>query len=187
MDEVKEFLQDIAFPHLDVDWSSESLQRTPERFVKMLGELTTPEEFEFRTFPANGTNEMIVMQDIPVVSLCEHHVVPFVGVAHIAYIPHTRGRVAGLSKLARAVRYCAAGLRTQEVLTEQIHDFIDDKLSDAHKALGIGVILQCEHMCMTIRGVQTPGTRTTTSKMSGVFLNSEKHAREEFLTLIGRG
>lgn len=154
--------------------------KTPQRFASMLRELTTPEEFEFTTFPSEGSDEIIAVQDIPFVSLCNHHVVPFVGLAHIGYIPSDK--LVGLSKFARVVRHYSKALQVQERLTTQIADFLMENLDP----MGVAVILEAEHMCMTIRGVQTPGTKTTTSAMRGVFSDHDRTAKNEFLRLIGK-
>jgi GTP cyclohydrolase I len=143
----------------------------------MLRELTTPEEFEFTVFPATK-QDMVIVKDIPFVSVCNHHIVPFAGVAHVAYIPDEV--VAGLSKFARAVRYFSKQLQVQEELTDDIADFLEENLHP----LGVGVIMSAEHMCMTIRGVQTPGTRTITSTMRGAFADHTKTAKAEFLQFI---
>jgi len=153
---------------------------TPKRFARMLKEMTTPEDFEFTTFDADGMEDMIVMQDIPFVSLCNHHIVPFIGVAHIAYIPIHK--MVGLSKLARTVRYHSKALQVQEKLTHDIADDLEARLSP----LGVGVVMEAEHMCMTIRGVQTPGTKTTTSTMRGVFADHSRTAKAEFMSIIGK-
>lgn len=150
---------------------------TPRRLVKMLHELTTPEEFNFTTFEST-TDEMIIVKDIGFVSLCAHHTAPFMGKAHIAYVPDRR--IAGLSKFARAVRYCAKAFTVQEELTQDIYIMLEDALSPQ----GLGVVLEAEHLCMAIRGVQAPGTKTITSKMGGVFADHTKLARGEFLELI---
>jgi GTP cyclohydrolase I len=155
--------------------------KTPQRFVRMLEELTTPEPFEFTTFPnEDGVDEIVVVRDIPFVSVCNHHVVPFVGKAHIGYIPD--GWLVGLSKFARVVRYYAKSLQVQERLTQQVADYLQDELTP----VGVAVVMEAEHMCMTIRGVQTPGTYTITSAMKGVFADHEKTAKAEFMRLIGK-
>lgn len=156
-------------------------QKTPARFVKMLRELTTPEEFEFTTFPnEDAVDEIVTVQDIPFVSLCNHHVVPFVGLAHVGYIPGDH--LVGLSKFARVVRHYAKSLQVQERLTQQVADYLERELQPA----GVAVVLEAEHMCMTIRGVQTPGTKTTTSSMKGAFADHSKTAKDEFLRIIGK-
>lgn len=169
------FLQDLMPQE---NWKDEHHKRTPERFAQMLLDLTTREPFEFTTFPAD-LNEMIVMRQIPFVSLCAHHIIPFQGVAHVAYIPNKQ--MAGLSKLARTVQYWAKGLWTQEGLTERITLDLQNKLQGP---LGVAVVMEAEHLCMSIRGVKAPGVKTITSKMLGVFLDPSKGAREEFLNLI---
>lgn len=156
--------------------------KTPARFIKMLKEMTTPEEFSFTTFDnEEGVDEIVTVENIPFVSLCNHHVVPFVGLAHVGYIPGDK--LVGLSKFARVVRHYAKGLQVQERLTMQISDYLMENLNP----VGVAVVLEAEHMCMTIRGVQTPGTRTTTSSMKGVFREEANYARIEFLSLIGKG
>lgn len=153
---------------------------TPERFVKMLEELTIPENFQFTTFPNKDPriDEMVVVQDIPFYTLCAHHIIPFFGYCHIAYIPEES--VAGLSKFARTVKAASKGFHIQEELTASIADFIEKRLEPK----GVAVVMRAEHLCMTMRGVQVPGTQTTTSSMRGVFLDPEKGARQEFLSLI---
>lgn len=156
---------------------NEHTSRTPERFVKMLKELTTPKPFEFTTFESDH-DEMIVVSPIPFYSLCSHHVIPFIGTAHVAYVP--QGRLAGLSKVARTVQYHMRGLWTQEDLTSTVADYLQDHLHP----LGVAVIMKAEHLCMTMRGAQSPGTQTTTSVMRGVFADHTRLARTEFLRLI---
>ena len=164
-----------------LDVESDHGRDTPKRFVKMLKELTTPEPFEFTTFDSEGMHDMIIVQDLPFVSVCNHHVIPFVGRAHIAYVPDEV--MAGLSKFARLTKYYAKSLQVQERLTVQIADRIQQELDP----LGCGVVIQAEHMCMTIRGVQVPGTITTTSTMRGVFADHTRTAKAEFLSVIGLG
>lgn len=154
---------------------------TAARFVRMLKSLTTPEPFEFTCFDnTEGADEMILQQDITFVSLCNHHVLPFIGKAHVAYIPGAK--IVGLSKLARVVRYYAAGLQVQERLTSQIADRLVQELDP----LGVAVVLQAEHTCMTIRGVKAPGSYTTTSAMRGVFSDHTRTAKAELFQLIGQ-
>ena len=154
---------------------------TPARFVRMLEELTTPLEFDFTTFPnSEGMDEIVAMRDIPFVSVCNHHVIPFVGKAYIGYIPNKK--IVGLSKLARVVHYYARRLQVQERLTHQIAERLQEELEPA----GVAVVLEAEHFCMTVRGVQTPGTVTITSAMRGAFIDHTKTAKAEFMQLIGR-
>jgi len=132
-----------------------------------------------RTFEdVEGYDELVLVSDIEVCSHCEHHMVPFVGKAHVAYIPD--GRVVGLSKLARVVDIFSKRLQVQEKLTKQIADAIQGNLQPH----GVAVILQCQHFCMCYRGVKKPGSWTTTSKLHGLFL-VDSAARMELLTLIG--
>lgn len=156
---------------------SEHFIETPARMVRMLLELTRPEKFNFTTFKSPH-DEMVVVSPIHFYSLCAHHVIPFFGTAHVAYIP--QGRIAGLSKIARVVKYYSKGLWTQEDLTFTIAEVIEEVL----KPRGTGVVMKAEHLCMSMRGVQSPGTKTTTSIMRGVFLDPKKQARHEFLELI---
>jgi len=154
-------------------------EKTPERFVRMLRELTTPEEFSFTTFEAES-DEMIVIQNIPFVSVCNHHVIPFIGEAWIGYIPDKK--IAGLSKFARTVQFYSKRLQVQERLTKQIMRRLTEELNP----LGLIVLLEAEHLCMTIRGVQTPGAKTTTSEVFGVFADHDRTAKSEFFHIIGR-
>lgn len=159
------------------DWDSEHMERTPERFAKMLDELTSAEEFEFTTFESDS-DEMVVCKDITFHSLCAHHIVPYIGTAHVAYIPQSR--LVGLSKIPRAVRYHAAGLTVQEELTKAIADRMEQELNP----LGVAVVMKAEHMCATIRGVKAPGMQTITSTMRGRFGDHDRLARSEFLSFI---
>jgi|SRR4051812_46742022 GTP cyclohydrolase I len=161
----------------DWDWNDQHLSETPKRFVKMLNELTTPEEFDFTTFESDS-DEMVVCKDITFHSLCAHHIVPYMGTAHVAYIP--QGRLVGLSKIPRAVRYHAAGLTVQEELTKAIADRMEEELNP----LGVAVVMKAEHMCATIRGVKAPGMQTITSTMRGRFADHDRLARSEFLSFI---
>jgi len=162
------------------NWESDPhLQRTPERFCKMVQEVTTTEPFVFTKFES-ASNEMVVVQDIPFYTFCAHHMLPFHGRAHVAYVP--QGWICGLSKVARTVKMFASDLNVQEELTNNICEYLEAEL----EPLGVGVVMQAEHLCMTMRGVQVPGTLTTTSAMRGCFLDPEKGARQEFLQLIAR-
>jgi GTP cyclohydrolase IA len=151
---------------------------TPQRFVNMLRELTTPKDIKWKTFDNDGMDEMIVIEPIPFVSLCSHHVIPFMGAAYIGYIP--KDRIAGLSKFARVVHHFSAALQVQERLTKQVADFLEQNLEPA----GIAVVMKAEHLCMTIRGVQVPGAKTTTAAMRGRFSDHERTAKMEFLSHI---
>jgi GTP cyclohydrolase I len=122
----------------------------------------------------------VVVKDIPLVSLCEHHLVPFVGWAHVGYFPN--GKVLGLSKVARVVNAYARRLQIQERLTKQVADTMEEWLHPR----GVIVVVEAEHMCITIRGAQAPGTRAITSAVRGLFNSNEEGEKEEFLRLIGR-
>ena len=154
---------------------------TPRRFVEMLQELTTPEPIKWRAFQNDGMDEMIIVKDIPFTSLCNHHVVPFIGHATVGYVPDRL--VAGLSKFARVVRHFAKGLQVQERLTMQVADFLEENLQPK----GVMVTMEAEHMCMTIRGVQSPGTRTYTAAVKGVFADHTRTAKAEFLAKVNGG
>lgn len=176
-----------------LDPEGEHGKETPSRFVKMLDELTqckssgNPETDEthlfncvkWKTFPTED-QDMIVVQNIPFVSLCNHHLVPFLGTAQIGYVPNKE--VAGLSKFARVVRHFARRLQVQEELTKDIASFLEEKLGEPK---GVAVLLEAEHMCMTVRGIQAIGTYTTTSSMRGVFSRHDRTAKAEFMQIIG--
>jgi GTP cyclohydrolase I len=159
----------------------EGLKNTPARVARMYAEvfegLTQDPDEVFSTSFGEKYNEIVLLKDIPLQSMCEHHLLPFTGIAHVAYIPD--GRVAGLSKLARVVDLFAKRPQVQERLTEQIADFIDDRL----ETRGVAVVLEATHSCMTLRGVKKPGARMVTSAMRGEFL-SDARSRHEVLTLI---
>jgi GTP cyclohydrolase I len=162
---------------LGEDVSREGLIETPKRYVKFMREFLEPKEFNFTTFDAEGTDEMILQTNIPFYSLCEHHTAPFFGVAHIAYIPDKK--IVGLSKLARTVDLYANRFQNQERITTQIAERLQKELSP----LGVAVSLKAQHLCMCMRGVKKHDTWTITSKMLGAFKEDEK-ARNEFLNLI---
>ena len=125
-------------------------------------ELLTPRDFNVTTFPNDeGYDELVLVRDIPIRSVCEHHLLPFVGVAHVGYLPGDR--ILGLSKLARVVELFAHGPQVQERLTKQVADWLDTQL----RPRGVGVVIEAEHLCMTLRGVQAAGTRTLTSTLLG--------------------
>jgi GTP cyclohydrolase I len=166
------------------DPDREGLLETPARFVRALEEHfagygQNAAEHLDRTFDeVQGYDELVLVSDIEVYSHCEHHMVPFVGKAHVGYIPN--GRVVGLSKLARVVDVFARRLQVQEKLTVQIARAIEDSLAPH----GVAVVLQCQHFCMCYRGVRKPGSWTTTSRLRGIFLH-DSAARIELLTLLG--
>ncbi|MGB6058161.1 MAG: GTP cyclohydrolase I FolE, partial [Microthrixaceae bacterium] len=160
---------------------SESLQGTPRRVASAFVEMLTPKEFDLTTFPnEEGYDELVLVRDIPFHSLCEHHLLPFKGVAHVGYLPGDR--IIGLSKLARVVEMFAARLQVQERLTQQIADHLEEHLHPK----GVGVVIEAEHMCMTLRGVQAAGTKTTTSAVHGL-LRDDPRSRSEFFSLASRG
>ena len=166
------------------DPQREGLVETPARVVRALeehyaGYTQDAAEHLDRTFDeVQGYDELVLVSDIEVYSHCEHHMVPFVGKAHVGYIP--KGRVVGLSKLARVVDVFAKRLQVQEKLTVQIAQAIEESLAPQ----GVAVVLQCQHFCMCYRGVKKPGSWTTTSRLRGIFLH-DSAARMEFLTLLG--
>ncbi len=166
------------------DPNRDGLRGTPRRVVGALEEYfrgyqEDPKQYLSRTFTdTNRYSELVLVSDIELYSHCEHHMVPFVGKAHVAYIPD--GRMVGISKLARVVDVFAKRLQVQERLTAQIADAIQDVLQPQ----GVGVILKCQHFCMCYRGVRKPGSWTTTSKLHGSFLKSAA-SRMELFTLIG--
>jgi GTP cyclohydrolase IA len=158
----------------------EGTEDTPRRAAAAWAELTSgygPEP-ELTTFDADGYDEIVAVAAIPFYSLCEHHLLPFHGQAHIAYLPGDR--ILGLSKFARVVEHYARRLQTQERLTVQIADSIDAAIAPA----GVGVVLVAEHLCMAMRGVQKSGAQTTTSVMRGA-LRDKPAARAEALALLG--
>ena len=169
---------------LGEDVEREGLIKTPERVAKAMQFLTQGyfqdgEEIVQTAVFTEPYSQMVLVKDIELFSLCEHHMLPFIGKAHVAYIPN--GRITGLSKVARVVETYARRLQVQERLTEQIRDCIQDSL----KPLGVAVVIEAMHTCMSMRGVQKSNAVTTTSAFSGIFLKSDK-TRNEFLQLIGR-
>lgn len=167
------------FEALGVDMSAPDLADTPRRVAAMYRELLTPQPFNPTTFSNDaGYDELVLAKQIPFTSLCAHHALPFSGVAHVGYIP--RERILGLSKLARVVHYFSRSLQVQERLTKQVADWLQEELDPR----GVGVVLEAEHLCMTVRGVQAAGTKTVTSTMYGL-LRERVATRQEFLSLIG--
>ena len=157
----------------------ESLKDTPRRIARMYEELLTAKPFASTTFPNDGAyDELVVVRDIPFHALCEHHLLPFAGVAHVGYIPGPR--IVGLSKLARVVELYSKELQVQERMTAQVADWLEAALEPR----GVGVVLEAEHLCMTVRGVRAPGSRTTTSAVRGL-LRTDPRSRAEFLSLVG--
>mgnify|MGYP004446313861 CR=1 FL=1 len=159
-------------PHNGVEGTLE----TPDRVARMWKEFEARSDFNLTTFPANGTDEMIVCSEIMFYSFCEHHLLPFFGTAVVAYIPDPSGKICGLSKLARVVDKFSLRPQTQEYLTNQIADYLYNQLAP----LGAGVVLQAEHLCMSMRGVQRTGAQTTTSALRGC-MKEDAACRSEFL------
>jgi GTP cyclohydrolase I len=162
--------RDPAEPHL---------ADTPRRVADAYAELLTPPPFDLTTFPNDeGYNELVLATGIPVQSLCEHHLLPFSGVAHIGYLPGDR--ILGLSKLARVLDLFARDLQVQERLTQQVADWLQENLTPR----GVGVVIEAEHLCMSLRGVRARGARTTTSALHGL-LREDARSRQEFFALSG--
>ena len=159
------------------DPSSPHLADTPRRVAQAFTDMLTPREFDLTTFPNDeGYDELVLARDIPVQSLCEHHMLPFTGVAHVGYLPGER--ILGLSKLARVVELFSRDLQVQERLTVQVANWLQENLAPK----GVGVVIEAEHMCMSMRGVQTRGSRTITSAVHGA-LREDARSRQEFFAL----
>ena len=156
---------------------SDDLVETPRRLVHAYAEMLTPPEFDSTTFAnAAGYDELVMVSDIPVRSLCEHHLLPFTGVAHVGYLP--ADRILGLSKFARTVDFFARRAQTQERLTVEIADHLSVRL----EPLGVGVVIEAEHTCMSLRGARADGARTVTARLLGQ-LREDPATRAEFLAL----
>jgi GTP cyclohydrolase I len=172
-----EFAAEAFLRALGVVPDTESLRGTPGRMARAYAELFTPRPFDLTTFPNDeGYDELVLARDIPVRSVCEHHLLPFVGVAHVGYLPGER--ILGLSKLARIVEHFACQPQVQERLTKQIADWLSSQLMPK----GVGVVIEAEHTCMTLRGVQASGSSTVTSTMLGA-LREDPRSRQEFFAL----
>ncbi len=165
---------------LGADVDAESLRDTPRRVADAYSELLTPQPFQATTFPNDdGYDGLIVARAIPFHSLCMHHMLPFHGIAHIGYLPGER--IVGLSKLGRVVELFARDLQIQERLTVQIAGWLQDELEPK----GVGVVLEAEHLCMSLRGVQKLGAKTVTSALHGA-VRDDARTRQEFLALTTR-
>lgn len=170
------FLQALGIDPDAVD--APDLARTPRRFAEAYAELLSPEPFDFTTFAnSEAYDELVLIRDIPVRSLCEHHLLPFTGTAHVAYLPDDR--VVGLSKIPRMVDHYARRPQTQERLTVQIADALAARLQPR----GIGVVVEAAHSCMTLRGARATGSMTTTSALRGS-LRDDARSRAEFFALV---
>ncbi|WP_313812145.1 GTP cyclohydrolase I [Glutamicibacter sp.] len=164
---------------LGMDLNAVHLQRSPARMAQAWAQMLTPREFNLTTFPNEEEYDQLVMvRDIPVRSLCEHHLLPFTGRACVGYLPGER--IVGLSKLARIVEHFSCRPQTQERLTGQIASWLQQELNPR----AVGVVIAAEHSCMTLRGVNTPGTSTVTSALLG-HLRRSPSARQEFLSFSG--
>ena len=164
---------------LNLDPSDEHLRDTPHRVAASFAEMLTPRSFNLTTFPNDeGYDELVLARSIPFHSMCAHHLLPFTGVAHVGYLPG--GRILGISKLARVVELFARRPQVQERLTAQIAGWLQTQLQPR----GVGVVLEAEHLCMSLRGVQAVGAQAVTSALHGV-LRDDARSRQEFLALIG--
>jgi len=165
------------------DPQREGVQGTPKRIAEMYTELFSgldmDAKVELNVGFKVGHREMVILRDIPFYSMCEHHLLPFYGVAHVGYIPNKEGRVVGVSKLARVVEVFAKRLQLQERLTSQIADAIVEALQPD----GVAVVVQAEHLCMTMRGIKKPGSNVITSATRGLF-RTRSATRAEFLSLV---
>jgi GTP cyclohydrolase I len=156
---------------------SEDMFETPLRLVQAYAEMLTPPEFDSTTFTNSaGYDELVLVSDIPVHSLCEHHLLPFTGVAHVGYLPGSR--ILGLSKFARTVEFFARRAQTQERLTMEIAEHLAERLEPR----GVGVVIEAEHTCMSLRGARAAGARTVTASLQGR-LRDDPKTRAEFLSL----
>jgi len=174
----------IILQEIDADPDRHELSETPARVAKMYEEIfcgirEDPKK-HIKVFTAKNYDEMVIVKDIPLYSVCEHHLLPFIGKAHVAYIPES-GRVTGLSKLARLVQTFAHRLQVQERLTQEIATTLMSTL----RPKGVLVIIEAEHLCISMRGVREPGTLTVTSSVRGIF-RSNRATREEAIGLIKR-
>ncbi|SNT57493.1 GTP cyclohydrolase I [Asanoa hainanensis] len=164
---------------LGVRTDTESMRRTPRRMAHAYAELFSPRPFDLTTFPNDeGYDELVLARSIPVRSVCKHHLLPFVGTAHVGYLPGQR--ILGLSKLARVVEHFACRPQVQERLTKQVADWLRTQLDPK----GVGVVIEAEHTCMTLRGVRADGSSTITSTLLGL-LRDDARSRSEFLALTG--
>ena len=177
MEEPSEIIAKLL-SHLDKDPEREGLRETPARYERFVKEFFENKPFNLTVFAnEEGYDEMVIQTNIAFYSLCEHHLLPFFGYGAIAYIP--RDKIVGLSKLARTLDHFSRRLQTQERITTQVAEFLEEKLQPK----GIGVVLTARHLCMEMRGVEKPGTQTTTSCLKGSF-KANASTRSEFLQII---
>jgi GTP cyclohydrolase I len=166
---------------LGVSVDTEATAETPRRMVAAYSELLTSRPFDLTSFPNDdGYDELVLARSIPVRSVCEHHMLPFLGVAHVGYVPGDR--ILGLSKLARVVETFSRRPQVQERLTTQVARWLQESLSPK----GVGVVVEAEHLCMSARGVQAQGTTTVTSAVHGL-LRDDARSRAEFFALVRSG
>ncbi len=162
---------------LGISLESESMAASPGRMARAWSEMLTPRAFDLTTFPNDeGYDELVVARDLPVQSICEHHLLPFTGVAHVGYLPGDR--ILGLSKLARVVELFARRPQVQERLTQQVARWLQDALTPR----GVGVVIEADHQCMSLRGVRAPEASTVTSALIGC-LRDDARSRAEFLAV----
>jgi GTP cyclohydrolase IA len=165
---------------LGVRCDGPGMARSPRRMAEAYLELLSPRDFEMTTFPNDeGYDELVLVKELPVQSVCEHHLLPFLGVAHVAYLPGER--ILGLSKIARVVEHFARRPQVQERLTQQVADWLDQEL----RPKGVGVVVEAEHTCMTLRGVRAAGATTRTSAVTGA-LRENGATRAEFFAVLSR-
>lgn len=182
-DRVRAAVREILFAIGD-NPDREGLKETPDRVARMYEEIFAglhedPKEL-IKVFKEESHEEMVLVKDIPMYSVCEHHLLPFVGVAHVVYIPK-KGKIMGLSKLARIVDIIAKKPQLQERLSSEVADVIMDSINP----LGVAVIMEAEHLCMTMRGIKKPGSKTITSALRGI-IKTDARTRSEVMTLINR-
>jgi GTP cyclohydrolase I len=184
MDKIEEGVR-LILEGIGEDPDRPGLQKTPERVAKMYAECCAgmhadPAQYFETTFDEHH-EEIVIVRDIPFYSMCEHHLMPFFGKADVAYIPAKDGHICGISKLARLVECYARRLQVQERLTDEVADTLMEQM----KPLGVMVVMEAEHLCMSMRGIKKPDSRTTTSAVRGAFRNSPT-TRQEALSLILR-
>jgi GTP cyclohydrolase IA len=163
--------------HMDKNPAREGLRDTPARYQRFIKEFFEDRPFDFTVFENEGYDEMVIQTNIAFYSLCEHHLLPFFGYGAIAYVPDKK--IVGLSKLARTLTHFSRRLQTQERITTQVAELLQEKLQPK----GIGVVLTARHLCMEMRGIKKPGTQTTTSCLKGSF-KANSSTRSEFLQII---